>query len=524
MLRDHGLEAVFFDRYLWFTTQLFGYAALVLTPAVASYNFYLGGGARSDLDKLDRLGWTNLSTRNASHYWFYVALVLCFAAYVQAMIAQELQKALMMRSRIVADHATPGDTDYFIAVRGLPKHMRTENAIRAMCEKWHQHVRHVAMLRPSRKLGEVQKRRRQCVRAIERHESIFIATMLSRRKKDPAGFSTTLRKCLGERYSPSAIRLWAALDFTRHIVPDAYRSVSSLYEELLHLSRDLSRLSAESSESSPVSAIITVADYHIARELVQSSAYIDRMDMEMRCLGTCPSHIVVANVLRAPRASHIISEAVSLVRLALIVLWTIPMGATGVLNQLSSATSLLQEVSVLHLPPYTIGLLQGVVPQVASSFLMLVMVELLKILASWQHTLSIIDEQRSINSPYFLFLFSQLFFTTSMSSGLISTALNMLNRGLAQLPRTLAQNLPLAGTYYVAYLPLQAASGLALTVLRIRAVLAHAVRQSTWQSPRDKMANRASRYSDISWGVMYPLPTTITSIGESPMSSIKRFI
>ena len=98
-----GVEALFFDRYMRFLLLLFGSSALVLTPVLSTFNYFLGSPGTS-LDILDRLSWSSLVPDRAEYYWIYAALVPCFAGYTLVQVDRELRKAVSLRQRLLENH------------------------------------------------------------------------------------------------------------------------------------------------------------------------------------------------------------------------------------------------------------------------------------------------------------------------------------------------------------------------------------------------------------------------------------
>jgi hypothetical protein len=98
----------------------------------------------------------------------------------------------------------------------------------------------------------------------------------------------------------------------------------------------------------------------------------------------------------------------------------------------------------------------------------------------------------------------------------------MVSSGLWELPRTLAQNLPLTGTYYLAYIPLQTALELASTTVYLPVMLRFNHWRSRWLPPRRHLEHSEKRRFESSLGEMYSLITVISVIGKSCTESFGR--
>lgn len=504
-----GLEPVFFDRFLRFQAMMFGSSAMIMTPTVASFNYCLGH-QRDALDPLDRLGWSNLSAEGAGLYWLYTALVLAFSVFVQCMITRELGKTLLLRSRLLKQELSERCTTYYVAVQGLPRTHQDEQGVRNICSPWQTHVKYIVWLPYLERAYSLLDRQRRYVQAIEQLEARFVARMV--RKRAGARSTFDLNQELVDRYQGLGVS-WAVPWFSRcrDFMPYRFQSVGSLYEGLVRLSREY--LAESSKASNRSAAILAVDNSQVARLLSENQTSMEHSTVRMHYLGSSPSQIILPNMTWSPAHRKVCSEGITFCITMLVILWSIPMGASGFVSQLNAAFPLWGKDG-LDIPAWAIGLTQGAVPQLMTSVLMLVMLCLLRALTGWRRCLSTADVQTSMQRSYFWFLFTQLFVTTSLSSGLIPTATKMLDRGLWELPRTLAQNLPLAGSYYLAYIPLQAALEWASAVIHVPTLLQYCFRQSRWQPPRQLLETMGSRDSGPSLGEVYSLSTAIAVIGR----------
>ena len=205
-------------------------------------------------------------------------------------------------------------------------------------------------------------------------------------------------------------------------------------------------------------------------------------------------------------------ESINLIITILVILWTVPIGASGLLSQVSSVLLLWDGRNNLSVPAWLIGVVQGVVPQLATSFSMSTFLQILRYLTIGKRYVTQRELQHSIQKFYFWFLFTQLFLTTSLSSGLIPTLAAIAGNGLTTFPRLLAQNLPLASNYFISYNIVQAISATTSRLLRIAAV-ARSCMQRSGVPPRDRIDQLYQLHDTVIWGELYPQYTTIANIG-----------
>ena len=122
--------------------------------------------------------------------------------------------------------------------------------------------------------------------------------------------------------------------------------------------------------------------------------------------------------------------------------------------------------------------------------------------------------QLSTQRFYFYFLSAQLFVNTSLSSGLVPTLLEVANSGITRIPRILAQNLPLANTYFLSYVSIQAASMAVSSFIRPAALFQLCLGHRYCRTPKDLIDALYNMHYHVRWGEIYPLYSTIANIGE----------
>lgn len=453
---------------------------------------------------------TRILKYSSKLYWLYTALVFAFAVFVQSMITRELKQTLLLRSRLLNQNCTERCVTYYVAVQGLSKDHQDEREVRNICGQWQTHVKYVMLLPHHRRLYDLLDRRRRYVQAIEWLEARFIAQMV--RKRASCRSLLALKHELIDRYqglSSSWLLQWLSRCWS--FMPYSFQNVASLYEGLIQVSREHEE--ERSRATNCPAAILAVDSSQVARLLSEYHTSVEHATTKMRYLGSSPSQIIVPNVARSPAHHDICDEGIKFSITILVILWSIPMGASGFVSQLNAAFPLLGRVDGLGIPEWVIGLIQGALPQLMTSALMMAMLGLLRVLTRWQRCLSRAEVQSNMRRSYFWFLFTQLFITTSLSSGLIPTAAKMLDQGLWELPRTLAENLPSAGSYYMAYIPLQTALELASAVVRAPTLVQQCFRRSRWRPPRQLLRTFESQQSGTHLGEAYPHVTTIAVIG-----------
>lgn len=101
--------------------------------------------------------------------------------------------------------------------------------------------------------------------------------------------------------------------------------------------------------------------------------------------------------------------------MALVLGWTVPIASTGVLSQLSYLAELFPWLDwVTSLPLWFVALLQGVLPQIALSVLMLIFPDVLRAAVKQRRLFTKTTVELTLQKYYFAFLFVHLFLTVSL--------------------------------------------------------------------------------------------------------------
>ena len=516
---DCGIEALFFDRYLRFLAMLFGSSALVLAPTLAVFN-YVAGTSDRDLDFLARLSWTSLAPDHPRYYWAHVSFVPIFVAFCFWMITCELQQALLLRRQTGNWSREVEPSCFYVAISNLPSHLQDEKELRALCAHWKHQIVLLSFVNACHKAETLAERLRGLIRHIERRETAFIHQILQTPDKQNSGekLADCLERVMGERHFNTSdggyIRAWLRETLSGWI-PYCIQPIDWLYSVLLKTVRSRQDLFAAIKKRRKRAALIGLRHQQDARSFGEHLQSYTAANSRVEYLGSNLDQILVSSIPESRVAAQARSGMVNLVMAAVIMLWTIPVGANGFASQVSSALPLLYRGEDWHIPIWLTGILQGVLPQITTYFVMSSILLIVRFLVARKGHLTSIDVQLSTQRFYFWVLYVLLFVTTSLSSGLIPTLVKLMEGNAAQLPRILARNLPLASTYYLSYLALHLASQSVFMLVRIPSIVKLYARLGRCETPKDQIDALNDLHFVVRWGEIYPVYSTIGVIGES---------
>ena len=474
---------------------------MLLTPVIIGVCH--SGGVTRGVSGIDRLGWPNIQPYDTRRLWAFAASLVAFVLYTLAVIDRELQTLNAIRQTYLASSQQTGA---IVLLSQVPANMCDESSLRSYFKQWAQHMTKFYVVRDLRRLRKLVHKRNRLLEELESTEIDFIRQRMLRR-----GHSVERpRMRLIQLPQPSRLLfVGPSIDKIQHL----RRAVASLNESILALQKSAVLTNTEASTS----ILVHLSDSVAAQCMSSTPASSDPNQMNLRYLGDSPQEIVY-DYLGVGRNEEQIRRFVTWhLGLSLILLWTVPIALTAALSQLQAlATAFSIEDAISHWPSWVLGILQGVLPSLALSMLMMLFPRLLRLLVHWRRLPTLLEIELTVQRLYFIFLFTQLFLTASISSGMIAVLEQAVNN-TTHIPAMLAQNLPKAGNYYLTYIMTQAFLFSALTMLqpyRLYRQLAHSTKTI---SPRRQIACRGNM-EEAQWGTVYPLYSTIACI--STLSTI----
>ncbi|KAF2203231.1 DUF221-domain-containing protein [Delitschia confertaspora ATCC 74209] len=234
--------------------------------------------------------------------------------------------------------------------------------------------------------------------------------------------------------------------------------------------------------------------------------------MAPRTVEVNPNHVMWDNLKTTWWARYLRMFVVIITIVGLVILWGIPVSATGAISQVTKLVQLFHWLGwLLSLPTWLLSAIQGVLPMALVGALLVILPVLLRFLAGQTGTTTTGERELMVQNFYFAFVFVQLFLIVSISSGIAAT-IRTLIKDPVSIPGTLAQNLPAAANYFFSYMILQAFSISSGTLLQIGAIAVLLIFGFFDTTPRQKVSRMLSR-PDINWGTMIPVYTNLAAIG-----------
>ncbi|KAJ9653610.1 hypothetical protein H2198_007234 [Neophaeococcomyces mojaviensis] len=486
---------------------MFAFSTLFITPGIACYAYFAGMQSTSG-DWLNMLSWSNLSTKEAKVYWLYTLLVPLTVILILYMISRQLARGVMICQKALNPHNANhcvSPRNFFVAVKSLPSDWDTDK-IRRYYSRWKDHIVFTDFVRQSHpRLVQLGK----LVQRIEKSETLFILDMVRTfSTMDTVQFQRHVLQKIQQRYSRSA-------DKEKKSLINGTATMPTLYERLRGLAAAVPNQTNQPKRSGSVrSALLGLSDYYAARAIEDCPQSLDMFRCRAQYLGSNVLDIIPSNICYSWSQTEARRSFVRSLIMVTIVLWTIPMAAVGSLSQISILLQIIPGGSDVGIPDWLRGVVQGVAPSLATSILMSLYPLLLRFTLKHAKYLTLSEIQIETQKYYTIFLFIQLFVTPSIASGLIPTAFEVLNKGITELPRILALNLPLSGNYYLSYMLIQSILLAAFTIFRLQPLIKLCWRSRQTMTPRQRLFAKNDLLFPTYWGEIYPFYSILAGIGE----------
>ncbi|KAL6829912.1 hypothetical protein V8C40DRAFT_238787 [Trichoderma camerunense] len=233
-----------------------------------------------------------------------------------------------------------------------------------------------------------------------------------------------------------------------------------------------------------------------------------------------PRDVIWSNMALSWWQEWVRTGAVTLIVLAMIFLWAIPVAWTAALGQLDQ---LIQQTSWLAFLRDNKALenaakgVAGVLPAAVLALLLILVPMILNILGEIRGAKTGAQKAEFVQVFYFAFLFVQVFLIVSIAS-FFAASIDKLVDNITELDSVtavldlLATNLPKAANYFFSYMILQAMSTSSGTLLQIGALFVWFILARLLDNTARSKWSRNTTLSDVNWGTFFPVYTNFACI------------
>lgn len=261
------------------------------------------------------------------------------------------------------------------------------------------------------------------------------------------------------------------------------------------------------------SAFIQFNHQVAAHMACQSVSHHVPKQMAPRVVEISPDDVIWDNMSMKWWERYLRAGGIFIVVCGMVAGWAIPVAFTGLLSQLSYLEGKFSWLRWLaSLPHWLFSAIQGVLPPLFLSLLMILLPLILRFLSRTQGLQTGMAVELMVSNYYFAFLFVQLFLVVAISSSFTTLVDSFTN--ITGWPELLAQNIPKSSNYFFSYMILQAMSVSAGALAQIISLVQWFILGPLFDNTARNKWSRTTNLSTVQWGTFFPVYTTLACIGQ----------
>lgn len=496
VLQQAGLDGYFFLRYLFILAAFFAVSIMYIFPILIPIN--ASNGAHET-------GLNQLAYQNVKHRHRYYAHVFCgwvfywsflFVVYRELMYFNSLRQAVLSSPRYASKLSSRT-----VLFQTVPGEYLNEQEFGKLFEG----VKNIWIARTQGDLPKKVEEREKLAMTLESTEIAFLKKCLKQLKKNKDGQLDIHSLVTDKKLRPT--------HRTTRFIGKKVDSIDYLKEEIKKLDDEVKELqSCHEDEKTLNSIFIEFESQYQAQIALQIRAYHAPLYMSPAYVGIEPKNVVWFN-LRLFWWERMVRELGSVgAIIALVILWAIPVAFVGMISNITYLTNKLHWLRfIYHLPDVLLGLLTSLAPTVALSLLMMLLPMFIRGMAKIQGATSSQQVEYFTQQSYFAFQVIQVFLVTTITSAATSTVTQIVEEPTSAM-RLLAENLPKASNFFIAYIILQGMSIASGSLLQISPLaMFYALGYLLDKTPRKKWT-RFTTLGSVDWGTTFPIYTNLAVI------------
>ena len=267
-------------------------------------------------------------------------------------------------------------------------------------------------------------------------------------------------------------------------------------------------------DGAPLNAAFIEFDSQVnAQSAFQILAHHQPLHMSPRYIGIQPED-VIWGALRIRWWEHIMRRFFMMgVITAAIIFWSIPAVGVGIISNVESLSEMVFFLKwLMDLPKVILGVIQGLLPALALTWLMAAVPWMLRGCARVAGVPSHSLVELFVQHAYFAFQVVQVFLVTTLTSAASAAIIDVLKDPLS-VKDVLSENLPKASNFYLSYILIQCLGAGSALLANFGDLFRHEVVSRVIPNPRRKFY-RWSKLSVIHWGSEFPRFTNMGVIGS----------
>lgn len=514
---DIGLDAYFFLRYLLFLCFLLGAISLLAVPVLVPLNFTGDNiDSPSSAKGLDRLSWSNISSKNTDRFWAHlvlaavISIIVCVATRFEIMHYTSKLHRELSNPRTISS-AVQGRTALLTGYKGdidelesyLANFFRRGDA-----------VTHIIPANADRSLTRLTRSRDRLIDKIETlytrivyHQQITQVSVDSQSCCDTADLKVKEPQCPNQ-VDEVTTQLSPLLQF----LPVSREFPSTLVRWCSMLAQVQMELLALRESSVKSDSYFLVFQSPLDAQIAYSSLFTEVSSCSLQ-IHIHPNEVKWNNLNWNFWTRKGLTSLSSILTVLMIVGWAFPVAFTSIVTQITYLAQLVPALGWLHrMHGFVVWFLNSVgAPFLLSLFLSLIPL-MFKLFASMKCFVRKTDWNQDIQRWFFVFLFVQVYLVITISSSVIATLYEAILYPTS-VPKLLAADLPKAANFFASYIITQGLTISASMLLRIPEMIKYILRVKLLFHSGDSYFRRFSCfYDDLEWASLYPTITNLACI------------
>ncbi|KAI1770236.1 DUF221-domain-containing protein [Hypoxylon cercidicola] len=503
MIYHQSLDAYLYLRFLRTIIFLCFVGCCITWPILMPVNA-TGGGSSTQLDKI---GIGNIKKKG--HFYAHAIIAWVFFSFVMFTVARERLWLIGLRqawtlSKPVAKHLSSRTVLFLSAPRDALEEenmhqffgdgavriwpvVKTED-LECLVSSRKSKVEHLEAAEMSL-IRHAYKEGRRRAKKIQLQDGNF----------DYEALPDAVKKSIRPRHKPHVSRLNGKVD-----------SIEWLREKIKEEEAEIedARKSYEIGHTNGAAAVfVEFNTCGEAQRACQQVATSDLFALSPRYTDVAPNEVIWKN-LTIPPARRISEEGTALaIVIATIVFWSIPSGIIGLISNIGYLADNVEWLSFLrNLPAPVIGLLSGLLPPLATSYLSKIVPSIFRYIFKAFGSPTNTATELKVQKWYYVFQVTQVFLVTAVFSGAAAVSKELMDRlkDPTSVPELLARQLPKASNFYLTYFIIQGTTSAADNLLNYSDLLSYLFYDYFFdKTPRQKF-NRYTSLKGIAWGKLFP--------------------
>ncbi|KAI9822960.1 MAG: hypothetical protein M1826_000342 [Phylliscum demangeonii] len=522
VLNHHSLDAYLFLRYLRIGVAICFFGCLITWPVLFPINITGRGGNK----QLDLLSMSNVVSKNrlyahAIMSWVFFGFVL-FMVTRESIFYINLRQAYLL-SPLYANRIS-SRTVLFTSV---PNDYLDEVKLRRI---FGSSVKNVWLCTKCKDVEDLVKERDKVAMQLEAAETKLIrvanGTRLKEQKKGGAGLAESanghdhVADESGGAESGAIASRWVPRNKRpmHRLTPLIGKKVDTIDWCRAELERLLPKVEAcqekhRAGQAAFVNAVfVEFYTQSAAQDAFQSLTHHQPLQMSPSYIGIRPEEVIWGN-MRIKWWERIVRLiATTAFVAAMIVFWAIPVAAVGAISNINYLTAKVPFLKFInHIPTWIRGVVTGLLPAVLLAVLIALVPVILRLMAKLGGAPSLSRIELTVQHSYFAFQVVQVFLVTTLASAASASVAQIIQQP-SSTTGLLANSLPKASNFYIAYFILQGLTLSSGALLQIVGLILYKVLSKVLDTTPRKIYKRWANLSGLGWGSVYPVFTTLVVI------------